>query len=1034
MASDAIAIVGMACRFPGAENVGEFWDNLCHGRESVRTFTEREISCMGVSQELASHPRFVPVSGHLEGIEKFDAAFFGIPPREAEIMDPQHRLFLETAWTALEDAGYDPRRIPGPVGVFGGCSPNKYFLYHLFNRRTGALVDHNWEGMDLPVGTNPDALTSRVSYKLGFDGPSITVQTACSSSLVAVALACDSLRDFRCEAALAGGVSVILPSHTGYLAEQGGMMSASGMCRPFDAAADGSVFGSGVGVIVVKRLDDALRDGDHIYTLIRGWAVKNDGSRRAGYTAPGVEGQAAVVVEAQLAAGVHANQITYVETHGSATPVGDPIEISALTRAFSRSPSREHRCAIGSVKSNVGHLDAAAGIAGLIKTALALQHKTIPASLHFKRSNRDIDFDATPFFVNNHTCAWESATPRLAGVSSFGLGGTSAHMILEESTTNVMCRTSDTGQTFELLPVSAHTPTALETSISNIRQFISSHPGSLSDAAYTLAVGRAELRWRAALVVATRSSAPLDIKELEATLVRSAKMSPSPPKIAFMFSGIGDQFCGIHAVLFRAKTVFRDELLRCDAAFRSSLGIDIKEILYGANTDSSRSATEPDLRKLLRRGQTSVSEIERTVIAHSVCFALEYALARQLISWGIEPAAMIGYSIGEYVAATIAGVFSVEDALAIVAARAHAVEELPKGAMMAVPLGEEELRPILHEVHLAAINGSTMCIVSGTHEALGRLRATLATKDIVAPFIRASHPFHSERMGPAAGRLVELLKTVELSEPRIPYISNVTARWITAEEATSPEYWGDHLCKTVRFSDGLRLMLPKVDVALEVGPGHSLCSYAREISVANGLNVHIHPTSGTYYAETSGSTILTAVARCWVEGMPIRWGEMYRDQTTSARQRVSLPAYPFERQRHWIDRIGSQMQLQNGSSGVCSGGNVTDVPDVACNNTALTEATGSHCRPDLGTPFVAPATETEENIAGIWRELFGYDRIGIQDDFIALGGNSLLAIRFAGLVAKRYGVVFDVAHFLEQPTIASLSQSLQAQATASEDA
>ncbi|HSK75390.1 MAG TPA: amino acid adenylation domain-containing protein, partial [Thermoanaerobaculia bacterium] len=762
-----VAIVGMGGRFPGAPDLDRFWSNLRDGVESIAQLSGEQLLAAGVPPRDLESPDFVRAEPKLEGIDLFDAAFFGLPPREAQALDPQQRLFLEQSWACLESAGYDPARYPGRVGVFAGSGIGAYAM-RLFSRPE---MMETLDPLSILTSIDKDFLATRVSYKLGLRGPSASIQTACSTSLVAVHFARQSLLAGECDMALAGGVTLKLDQGSGYRFREGGIASPDGHCRAFDAAARGTVFGSGVGVVLLKRLDDALRDGDTIHAVLKGSAINNDGAQKVGYTAPGVEGQAEVITQALEAAGVPADSVTYVEAHGTATPLGDPIEVAALVEAFRPGTARTGFCAIGSVKTNVGHLDAAAGVAGLIKTALALKHRQIPPSLHFREPNPQIDFAASPFYVNTRLADWTVAEgPRRAGVSSFGIGGTNAHAVLEEAPP---AEPSGPSRRLQLLLLSARTPAALEQATRNLAAYLAAHPETdLADAAWTLQVGRQAFEHRRALVAEGAADAADALRDPAGSgRVATRRREPGRGAVAFLFPGQGAQHPGMGRELYDEEPVFRSEIDASAGRLLPLLGRDLRELLF----------PEPE------RREEAARELRQTRFAQPALFAVELALARLWISWGIRPDALIGHSVGEYVAACLAGVLSPEDALALVAARGELMQGLPPGAMLSVELPEgEALAEIAAapRLSLAAVNGPGQCVVSGPAEAIGALAARLAERGVPSRSLHTSHAFHSEMMEPILDRFAEIVARVELAAPSVPYLSNLTGTWITAAEAT----------------------------------------------------------------------------------------------------------------------------------------------------------------------------------------------------------------------------------------------------------
>jgi len=874
----AIAIIGMAGRFPGARDVEEFWENLKGGRASISRFSSAELAAAGVPVDLAAHPRFVPARGVLGDADRFDAAFFDYSTREAELMDPQLRVFLECSWQALEDAGYDPARAGAGIGVYGGVTVSTYFLGNLWtNPRLLEAVGF----YQAAIATDRDYLTTQVSYKLGLSGPSIAVQTACSTSLVALHLACQALRAGECEMALAGGVSIKFPQTAGYLHQEGGIDSADGCCRAFDAKASGTVWGSGAGIVVLKRLEDALADGDAIRAVVRGSAVNNDGRHKIGYTAPSLEAQTAVIAAAQDAAGVEPDSITFLEAHGTGTQLGDPIEVAAASRAFRRGTDRAGFCAIGSVKTNIGHLGAAAGVAGVLKTVLALEHGEIPPSLHFEAPNPAIDFAASPFRVAAALAPWPAeGGPRRAGVSSFGMGGTNAHVVLEEAPAAAPPGPS---RPWQLLVLSARSEAALDAATGNLRDWLETAPPErLADAAWTLQVGRRVFAHRRALVCGSAGEARQTLAERDPRRLWTAEREAGPRPVVFLFPGQGAQHVDMGRGLYDTEPVFRRELDACADLLAPHLGEDLRQVLYPA----------------AERRDEAARALDRTRLAQPALFAVEYALARLWMSWGVVPWAMLGHSLGEVVAACLAGVFPLADALAMVAARGAHMQARPPGAMLGVELAERELVPLLAPpLELAAVNGPAACVVSGPEEAVEGLAAALRERGVDCRRLRTSHAFHSAMMEPAAAALAGTLAGMRLAPPAIPYVSNLTADWIEAGQAADPAYWAAQMRRTVRFDAGVeRLLAAGADpVFLEVGPGRTLGSLARRRQTRAATVASMRHREDS---EPDGRALAAALGKLWMAGAEIDWAGVHAGET---RRRVALPTYPFQRERLWIE-------------------------------------------------------------------------------------------------------------------------------------
>jgi len=1047
-----VAVIGMAGRFPGAPDLATFWQNLREGVESITFFSRAELLAAGVPADQADDPAHVPARGHLDGIDLFDAAFFDMSPREAAFTDPQHRLFLECCAAALEHAGQDPPRQGQRAGVWAGMAFSTYAVANLLSHAGRPEAPG---GLELLAGNDKDYLATRVSYKLDLRGPAMTVQTACSSSLVAVHLACRSLLEGECEIALAGGVSVHLPQKTGYLWQEGGILSPDGHCRSFDATARGTVGGDGVGVIVLKPLAAALADGDPVHAVIRGSALANDGAGKVGFTAPSVEGQARAIAQAQAAAGIEPATIGLIEAHGSATPLGDPIEAAALHQVFGAGAG-PHTCALGSVKSNIGHLDAAAGIAGLLKAVLAVEHGEIPPSLHFAAPNPQIDFAAGPFYVSTGLHPWPAGrTPRRAGVSSFGLGGTNAHVILEEAPAREP--DPDTARPWQLLVLSARTETALEAATDRLAAHLQELPDlPLAGTAWTLQAGRRAHEHRRALVVRSGEDAARALAMRDPRRLLTGATTSGARPVAFVFPGLGEQYGGMGASLYREEPVFRDAFDRCATLLQPRLGRDLRELLGFEGKDPGEedaSAGAPDLRRMLRRGapaERADRELLRTAVAQPAVFALEYALAALWLSWGCRPQAVIGYSLGEYVAACVAGVLTLEDALTLVAERARWIEELPAGAMLAVGLTPEEIEPLLGEaLSLAAVNGPRLSVVAGPPTAIADLESRLTARGDAFRPVETTHAFHSQMMRPLAGRLEELVRTFERRPPQIPCLSNVTGTWLTAADALDPAYWSRHLCGPVLFAAGLgELWQEPGRILVEVGPGGSLTSMAlQHLATVRQANVNPEAT-GDHLAVRSlpslhehrpgrsdRAYLLHSLAKLWIAGVEVDWTGLHAGET---RRKVELPAYPFERQRFWVEALPPERSgppqpepAPRGQERAPAGR--PGAPRRLARSARPAERRGprapllpetavpGHARPNLRNAFVAPEGEIERSLADLWQRLLGIAAVGRHDSFFEMGGHSLLATRLMNDVRMRWGVALPMASLFENPTVAELA-------------
>ncbi len=872
---EGIAIVGMAGKFPGANDLAAFWDNLVQERETITTFTKADLP----GEEASADPDYVARRGVLEKPEWFDATFFGMKPREAEATDPQQRLFLEVCWQALEDAAIDPSRAPGPIGVYAGMSNNSYFQSQVqFNAELREQVGAE----QIMIGNEKDYLATRVAYKLNLRGPALNIYTACSTSLVAVCQAVVGLQSYQCDAAIAGGVSVKFPQERGYIYEEGGIFSPDGSCRAFDEKAQGTVFGNGAAAVILKRVEDAVRDGDRIYAVIKGAAINNDGAEKVSFTAPSVSGHAEVISLAQALGGIDPESITYVEAHGTGTPIGDPIEIAGLTEAFrSGGDRRFQKCAIGSCKTNIGHLDAAAGVAGLIKTALSLHHRTLPASLHFQQPNPTLGLDKSPFYVNDRTKPWSSlGQPLRAGVSSFGIGGTNAHVVLEEAP-SLPARPREKGGKTQLLVLSAKSETALEEMrqqlVQNLEQ---SSEVNLADVAATLQLGRQAFNHRLMLGAESVSGAAAQLRGAVGQDYFKQATSLTQVPVTFLFPGQGSQHIRMGAALYASELVYRECIDACAEGLKSDLDLDIRTLLF----------PEPEF-------ETQAQNLlEETRYTQPALFITEYALARLLMSWDVTPGLMLGHSIGEYVAACLAGVMTLEEALRLVAARGRLLFECAPGVMLGVRSNESTLRPMLREgVDFAAMNSPNLVVLSGSEEDIEAMEVELKAGEIQSRRLLTSHAFHSRLMEPAMEKFRQVCAGIRFQAPTIPYVSNLTGRLITDREAVSIDYYVQHIRQPVRFAEGVDSVLMEGPCALlEVGPGMALTTMAKQHpnAAAATMIVNCLPSSKEHGSGEEAS-LMQALGRLWLGGVAIEWSRLHEG---TRRKRVGLPGYAFQRQ------------------------------------------------------------------------------------------------------------------------------------------
>jgi acyl transferase domain-containing protein len=880
--SEGIAVIGMQGRFPGARNVQELWENLKNGVESITTFSEAELKAAGIDPSYINVPGFVNRGCVLSEIDQFDAGFFGYSARDAETMDPQQRVFMECAWESLEQAGCDPDSYPGMIGVFAGSDQSTY-IYQIYS--SVDLSAYGYGGM-MSIANEKDYVPTQVSYKLNLRGPSMAIQTSCSTSLVAVCVACQNVLHGYCDLAVTGGVAISVPQKKGYWYQPGGIVSPDGHCRPFDAAAQGTVVGNGVGVVVLKRLSEAIADGDNIEAVIKGFALNNDGAAKVGYTAPSVDGQAAAIRRARTMAGVEPETIGYIEAHGTATALGDPVELAALTKAFRERTNKTRFCAIGSLKSNVGHLSSAAGICGLIKAILVTKYGEIPKSLHYEQPNPQIDWARTPFFVPSDLTEWPvNGCPRRSGVSSFGVGGTNAHVILEQAPEP---DEKPGGRERQLLLLSARNSATLEKLTDNLLEHLKANAEEdLANVAFTLQAGRKAFAHRRALVF-ERSNREGLLQTLAARDPRSVFTSQTEQRdrpVIFLFSGQGTQYVGMGKELYQSEPTFREQVDRCCDLLRYEIGYDLRNVLYPLNP------TEVEAERL-----------KETSVTQPALFTIEYALAQLWMEWGVVPKAMAGHSIGEYVAACLAGVMELKDALSIVAMRGRLMESMPPGTMLAVPQPEAALQPFLGpSISLAAVNAPCISVLSGPVPAVAAVEERMTRQGLACRRLHTSHAFHSSMMDPILKQFATRLKPVPFKPPQIPYLSNLTGGWIRPELATSPDYWASHLRHTVRFADNLRELMVYPDMALlEIGPGHTLGTLARQQGSRVNSQLVLSSLRAAQEEPDGGLLLQQTVAKAWLGGVKIDWRGYHKREK---RRIVALPTYPFERQRYWIGPI-----------------------------------------------------------------------------------------------------------------------------------
>jgi amino acid adenylation domain-containing protein len=997
----AIAVIGMSGRFPGARNVSELWANILAGRDCITHFDVTELED-SFDEGSRREERYVKARPILPDVDRFDAGFFGMLAREAALTDPQQRLFLQIAWEAFEDAGYDPATIAGAVGVFAGTSMNTYFLKHVLSDR--GVIDEFTSQFQIGeyqklVGAG-DFVATRTAYKLGLTGPAISVQTACSTSLTAISLAVENLRSGRCDMALAGGVSVTFPQKRGYFYEEGGMGAPDGVCRPFDAGASGTVFGSGAGVVLLKRLEDAIADEDPIYAVIRGVGINNDGSDKVGFTAPSVDAQARAIAIAHAEAGIDPASIGYVEAHGTATPLGDPIEFAGLVQAFRLGGVESGQfCALGSAKANVGHLDAAAGVTGFIAAALALRDRVLPPLLHFRSPNPGIDSANSPFFFNEAASPWaDGPAPRRAGVSSFGVGGTNVHVVLEEAPCHVgaACGPQEGPlEGLQILPLSARSPAALERAKANLAGHLVANPGlSLVDVAATLQTGRRDFTHRAVVIAES-------LDQAQARLHKGAIEAQAPqgaPPVVFMFPGQGAQYPGMGEALYRTEPVYRQWIDKGAEALAPHVGLDIRTLLFSEAPE----------------GDDTPHPIRSTIYAQPALFLVEYALAQLWISRGIKPTAMIGHSVGELVAACVAEAIAFEDALYLIARRGALMQSAEPGAMLVVRLSEADLGPILpDDVDLAAVNAPSLSVVAGPFAAIEAFEVTLKASDIEHRRLHTSHAFHSRMMSGVVEDLARLADTLSFARPKIPYVSSVTGQWAAMDQPVPGRYWASHCRNVVRFSDALATVTAEGrPLFLEVGPGRTLSTF-----VMQGLPKDRHlgaiaslPDFATRDRELS--VLAETTGRLWLNGVTPDWKTVQAE----AARRVSLPTYPFEPERHWIDApaTASSSHPATAVAAIAAPASSDAITNIA--QTAMTQAVQIDRKPRL----IA-------ELASLLAEMSGEapDTSNPDVTFWDLGYDSLFMGQVSRQIRRRYDITISFRQIMsDYPTLPALAQFL----------
>ncbi len=987
-----IAVIGMDCRFPDASNCSEYWENLCTGKKSRTDLSDEDLRNAGVADSVINNPHYVKAVYKLDNVDKFDASFFGFTPQEAKLMDPQQRILLEVSWNALEDAGYANDSYEGHIGLFVGKSSSQYLMKNLFSNYGSKKIEEMrpiWNGNDITY------TATMISYKLNLTGPSICLQSACSTSLLAVSMACQSLINYECDMALAGGCRIAVPQNTGYMYLPGEVLSSDGNCRPFDAKANGTVTGSGAGIVVLKRLSEAVQDGDQIIAVIKGSAVNNDGSLKVGYAAPSVSGERRAIRSAQLLSEVDPETITYIETHGTATELGDPIEIQALTEAFELSTDKKHFCTLGAVKANIGHLDIAAGIAGFIKTCLVLKHGVIPPNCNFQEPNKNIDFVNTPFYINKDLMKWSpNCGVRRAGVSSFGIGGTNVHVVLEEAIDE---RKSGNMEKPQLMLLSGRTHKAVETTAVNLLKNLKNNADvDYKNAVYSMSTGRKSFLFRSYLVCDSREEC---INKLDKVSESVHCCNDDLSGIVFMFPGQGSQYIGMVRELYEKVEYFKNEIDHCSNFLMKIIGYNLCEVLF---------KSEPN-----EENQKFLLETQNT---HVALFSVEYALAKLLMELGIKPSAMIGHSLGEYVAACISGTLDLESALTLVAERGRIIQGLPKGAMLSVNLCAKEAEKYCNErISLAVENTSKLSVLSGDIDAINEL-AEKINGEIQCRILHTSHAFHSHMMNAGAEQFRIALRKVKFKEPSIPYISNVTGDWIKKEDVMDTEYWVSHLVKTVRIREGAeKFIYSKERCFFEVGPGNTLTIFMRNNLYGVNNALFFDTINNAKNAGNDMAYLLNTLGKAWLHGMSFNVDRLFKEDNL---KRISIPTYPFERESYWV---GEVVTNQTEDTKVQQEHEAND-GDKLLNN-----------RINSLSQYVAPDNELEKTLANILEGIMGIHPIGVTDDFFELGGHSLIASQVIARIWENFGLELNMTQFMDRPTVRQVADLIYEELTKEEE-
>ncbi|GAB3930930.1 polyketide synthase [Larkinella terrae] len=963
-----IAVIGMAGRFPGADTIDALWDILKTGKETTHFFTEEELD-KSIPTGLRNDADYVKARGIINKADEFDPLFFGVNPRLAELMDPQHRIFLEIAWEALESAGYEPQKYAGSIGVFGGCRNNTYYYTNVL---PNAELVERVGSFQVMTANDKDYIATRTAYALNLRGPAVTVQSACSTSLLAIAQAVDSIRNGQCDMALAGGAAIAQPINSGYLYQEGAMLSNDGHCRPFSADAQGTVFSDGAGIVLLKGLEAARRDGDTVFAVIKGIGVNNDGGGKGSFTAPNAEGQAGAIAMALQDARVDPATLSYIEAHGTATPIGDPIEIEGLKMAFGDLPATQF-CAIGSIKSNMGHLTTAAGVAGFIKTVLSLHHKQLPSSIHFSAPNPAIDFRNSPFFVNTELTEWQSAFgPRRAGVSSFGVGGTNVHVVLEENTAVLPAEQPAEPRPAQLIAWSAKSTASREQYGALLADFVQKNRHiNLADVAFTLQTTRAAFAHRRFLVASNGDELTGKLRATTGSATETKSIKELPGEVVFMFPGQGSQYLNMGRELYEQEPVYRQAIDECADLLNAYLETDIRQIIYPEEVN--RKAEE---------------NLKNTRFTQPALFVTEYALARLWMSWGIRPSLFCGHSIGEFVGAHLAGVFTLADALKLITIRGRLVSEMPRGSMLSVRMEAEKIGGLMPEpLSIAAINSHKLCVVAGHDEDIAAFASVLDEQGIPNRVLETSHAFHSVMMEPVVAEFKKIVDEVVLSRPQKPILSTVTGTWLTDAQAVDSDYWAKHLRLTVRFSYALESIINlNQPLLIEVGPGNATTTFARQQAGARPLS--IVTSLDKKGAQTEYESMLKGLGQLWISGLEPDWNAVHANQN---RVKRTLPTYAFDRKRYWVDPVTPATVVPVADSSSIP---VVPIPQVA--HSADTFLSPVAMRKDV---LINKVKEMLEDASGV-----EMDAVTSDMSFLEMGLDSLLLTQVSLTLKKEFGL------------------------------